>query len=152
MFPPPTPCPVLVYRCIGALFGMALRTKFALPLDLARTVWKQLLGDTLDELDLDSVDKLCVQACKGLRSLDAASFESHVVDTFVTRLSDGSEVELKAGGRSVAVTPENVSEFVELVLAARLNEGSAQVRGRAISVCCPVPSGPRLPTRPKPRP
>jgi hypothetical protein len=108
---------------------MALRAKFALPLDLSRTLWKQLLGDTVNEDDLDSTDKLCVQACKGLRGLDAASFDSHVVDTFVTRLSDGTEVELKPNGRSLSVTPDNVAEFVDLVVQARLSEGSAQVCG-----------------------
>ena len=75
-----------------------------------------------------SVDKLCIQACKGLRKLDAASFDAHVVDTFTTRLSDGSEVELKADGRKIAVTPDNVEEFVDLVMRARLSEGAAQVR------------------------
>ena len=74
-----------------------------------------------------SVDKLCIQALKGLRKLDAASFDAHVVDTFTTRLSDGSEVELKPDGRKIAVTPDNVDEFVELVMRARLAEGSPQV-------------------------
>ena len=75
-----------------------------------------------------SVDKLCIQACKGLCKLDAGSFDAHVVDTFTTRLSDGSEVELKPDGRRISVTPDNVQEFVSLVMQARLSEGSAQVR------------------------
>ncbi len=75
-----------------------------------------------------SVDKLCIQACKGLKKLDSADFNAHVTETFTTRLSDGSEVELKPDGRRIAVTPENVEEFVDLVLKARLSEGSAQVR------------------------
>ena len=38
---------------IGALFAMCLRSKFTLPLDLACTVWKQVLDEPLNEDDLD---------------------------------------------------------------------------------------------------
>ena len=41
------------FRFVGALFAMALRSKFTLPVDLAVTVWKQVLGETLNEDDLD---------------------------------------------------------------------------------------------------
>ena len=42
---------------------MALRSKFTLPVDLASTVWKQLLQEPLDE---DDLDRCVVHLVKGL--------------------------------------------------------------------------------------
>lgn len=115
-----------MFTFVGVLMGAALRSKFVLPLDLSPHVWKLILGDTLTHEDLDSFDKLCVQACQGMLTLDPALFESTVQETFTTRLSDGSEVELKPNGRNVAVTADNAGEFVDLVVRTRLAEGNVQ--------------------------
>lgn len=40
----------------------------------------------------------------------------------MTRLSDGTEVELKLGGRGIKLTKENLPEYIELLMKARLNE------------------------------
>lgn len=65
-----------MFEFVGALCGIALRTKHTLPLNLASTVWKRLLGDPLAEEDLAGVDKLCLQ---------------------VWRVVDGSRVVQRAG-------------------------------------------------------
>ena len=46
---------------------------------------------------------------------------------FVTRLSDGSEVELRPGGAAERVTLKNAAEYVALAQQARLHECSTQV-------------------------
>jgi len=121
-----SPLQLEMFKFVGVLMGMALRSKFVLPLDLSPGVWKLIIGEELGEEDLECVDKLCLQACQGLLTLDPASFESAVEETFTTRLSDGNEVELKPGGKSCPVTADNAREFVDLVIRTRLAEGTVQ--------------------------
>jgi hypothetical protein len=115
-----------MFKFVGVLMGAALRSKFVLPLDLSSTVWKQIIGDDLTEDDLETVDKLCLQACRGMLGLSPDQFEGAVEESFTTRLSDGSEVELKPAGRTIAVTSDNAREFVDAVIRTRLNEGTVQ--------------------------
>lgn len=51
-----------MFEFVGVLFGIALRTKVAIPLDLPSIVWKLLLGDAGDESDVAAFDHLCIQA------------------------------------------------------------------------------------------
>lgn len=47
---------------------------------------------------------------------------------FTTRISNGEEVELCPGGAEKRVTKENVSEFINLILEARINENKPQMQ------------------------
>ena len=60
---------VLSCRFVGALFAMSLRSKFTLPLDLAVTVWKQVLDEPLTDDDLDRSVAICVDFQGWLSSL-----------------------------------------------------------------------------------
>jgi E3 ubiquitin-protein ligase HERC2 len=50
-----------MFEFVGVLFGVAVRTNFPLPIDLPSFVWKQLLGESCCSVDLEAVDKFCVQ-------------------------------------------------------------------------------------------
>jgi E3 ubiquitin-protein ligase HERC2 len=117
-----------MFEFVGALLGISLRTKTPLSLDLPSIFWKQLLDEPVDVGDLEAVDKLCVQALNEMRALERAKFEGLVDERFATQLSDGSELELKAGGKNVPVTWETRLEFVELAVQARLRESEKQMR------------------------
>jgi len=113
---------------VGQLMGIALRTRLPLALDLPSTVWKSLLGQPLDAGDLESFDKLCVQALSEIGRLDARSFAAMFAEQrFVTQLSDGTEVELVPGGRERLVDYESRNEFVRLSVQARLKESDKQI-------------------------
>lgn len=96
-----TPLALDMFEFVGAMFGIALRTKFTLPLDLPSIVWRQVLGETPDEGDLEAIDKLCIQALSGLKKLSAEEFLGMQAEFYTTQLSDGSVVELKEGGEKV---------------------------------------------------
>lgn len=49
-------------------------------------------------------------------------------EAFVTLLSDGTEVELVPGGRNMRITPENINEYIRLVVSTRINESNRQVQ------------------------
>ncbi len=123
----------------GALLGMSFRLGHLLSLNMASTFWKQLMGDPVDRTDLKAIDTYCVQCLDDItniekKGIDASTFETVVDNTFVTRLSDGSEVELKKGGKDIKVTFANRHEYVSLVEKARLEECSVQMKAIRIGM------------------
>jgi hypothetical protein len=71
---------------------------------------------------LKAVDAYCVQCLEDIR-INAASFESIIYETFVTRLSGGVQKELKMNARDIIVTFDNRYEYVQLLEKIRLEEG-----------------------------
>jgi len=105
---------------LGALFGVALRTKLPLTLDLPSTVWKSLLGTPLDVSDLEAFDKLCVQALSEISKLDARAYAQMFSEQrWVTQLSDHTELELKKGGQLRSGTAACVASLRPCLPAAR---------------------------------
>ena len=123
-----SPLALEMFTFVGALFGIALRTKYTLPLDLPSLVWKQVLGEPVDHFDLEGVDHLCLQALEVFKKATRAEFEDMTGETFTTILSDGTRVDLVEGGAAVPVTFANKDKFVELVVKTRLAESTAQAR------------------------
>ena len=94
-------------------------------------VWKQLVGEPLGTDDLDGFDAMCRSSLDALRHIDrdgvdASTFADVIFETFTTRLSDGTAVELLAGGEEVPVTWENRAEYCDAVAQARLGEAQRQ--------------------------
>ena len=56
------------------------------------------------------------------QTLPEREFQEYHDQKFVTSLSDGNEVELVPGGKNRVLTKDNADEFVQLVMAKRLNE------------------------------
>lgn len=129
-----------MYEFVGVLMGIALRTKQVLGFDFPSIMWKQLLNQKVDISDLEAVDKLCVQALNELEKVDAKSFQYVVMEQFTSQLSDGTEVVLKPGGKSIDVTKANLQEFVSLVIKKRLVESAKQVKAiqKGLNAVVPV--------------
>lgn len=60
--------------------------------------------------------------------LSDKEFSAVVEETFVTRLSDGTEVELKSGGKDITVNKENLKEYIDLILEKRFAEYNNQMK------------------------
>ena len=75
-----------MFEFVGVLFGIALRTKVAIPLDLPSIVWKLLLGDAGDESDVAAFDHLCIQALDNVVGLS----EEEVRWSLVVPVAPGS--------------------------------------------------------------
>ena len=126
-----SPTHLSMYEFVGRLFGCAIRTGDFLNLDLPSMVWKQLLDIELDLKDLEAVDRYSVQCLEDLSNIQKKgvtkeNFCDLIHEKFVCFLSDGSELELKKGGREQEVTFENRIEYVELVEQLRLRESKKQ--------------------------
>jgi hypothetical protein len=117
---------------VGQLLGLALRQKETqLALSLPSVVWKQLVAQPMDASDLEAFDAMCLQSLDKLRHIDdegvdASTFSDVIFETFVTQLSDGSDVALLPGGAGLEVTYDGRLEFCDLVQQARLHEASQQ--------------------------
>ena len=130
---------------VGQLLGMALRQKDTqLSLSLPSMVWKQLVGQPMDAEDLSGFDHLARQSLRSLRDIDkegvdAESFGQVIFETFTTRLSDETQVELRPGGAATPVTFGNRLEYCELALHARLHESQRQCDALLQGLCYMVP-------------
>lgn len=115
------------FEFIGTLMGISLRTRHPLPLDLPSSLWKSLLNEQLDVSDLESIDKLCVQALNEIAAMDEATFDAACQELkWTTQLSDQTEVELMEGGSDRNVTYQQRQKFIKLSIDRRLKESEKQ--------------------------
>jgi hypothetical protein len=115
-----------MYRFVGRLMGVALRSKIYLNLALPSIVWKTLVQEPLTEADLEDVDGAAVSLAAAVRRKDPAILSS--VPVFTCLLGDGvTEAELGPGGKHRMLTEEGVSEWARLMVKARLHEADRQL-------------------------
>jgi len=88
-----SPAHLEMYKYLGGFIAFAILSKSPVPLNLAPTVWKQILGESLVLSDLESIDAFSAQVLTDLRNhgtqLSDADFEAGVEQTFTTVLSNG---------------------------------------------------------------
>ena len=128
------------FQYLGLLFGCCLRTGVRFPLELSKVVWASILGEELTPSDLRSIDASASDSLAFIdREADAAALQA-MSQSFTTKLSDGTLVELKSGGEDEKVDLSNRREYVGLVVAARLVESAAQVDAirRGIAKIVPI--------------
>jgi len=121
-----------MYRFIGLLLGVALRSGHALPLNLPSVVWKPLVGTQPSHADLRAIDHFCCKFLDGLRHAEVdgiteENFASVIFESFTTSLSDGTKVELKPDGAKIQLTYADRLEYASLVERARLQESNAAI-------------------------
>lgn len=128
-----------LYETLGVLMGCAMRTDSYFTLDLPSLIWKKIIGVEVTMADVELVDKHFVENLRHLEDCDQAKFEQMAIESFTTKLSDGSVFELIPNGLNTKVTYERKNEYMELCLKARLNESSKQVDALAKGLKLIVP-------------
>jgi hypothetical protein len=137
-----TPLHLDLYRFVGRLMGVAMRTGILFSLNLPAIVWRQLLGEEPRREDLRAIDEsfdghLLYIARVGKDELEGAGRK--IFERFVTTLSDRTPVELVPGGASLDVTVANRDEYLRLVEATRLGETRRQIRAMRAGLCEIIP-------------
>ncbi|XP_049295397.1 probable E3 ubiquitin-protein ligase HERC2 [Anopheles funestus] len=129
-----------MFRFLGVLMGIAVRTGSPLSLNLAEPVWRQLCGEALRPSDLTEVDRDYITGLLYIRDVESdpkvfASIEL----PFSTPSAKGHEVPLST--KYTKITPENRSEYVKLALNYRIHEFDEQVKAvrDGMSKVIPVP-------------
>ena len=129
-----------MFRFLGLLMGIAIRTGSPLSLNLAEPVWKQLAGAPLGPADITEVDRDYVPGLMCIRDMDGDAKAFAAMDmAFSTPSAAGQEVHLS--NRYRRVTADNRAEYVRLALNFRLHEFDLAVSAvrEGISRVVPVP-------------
>ncbi|XP_069137757.1 probable E3 ubiquitin-protein ligase HERC1 isoform X1 [Argopecten irradians] len=121
-----------LFKFLGVLFGVAIRTKKPLDLHLAPCVWKLLVGIPLKHEDLEEVDHLYIQSLIGISDIhksgvNETNFHEFIpLDTFLGQSSDGRLIPVIPGGSTIRLHFHNRRDYVEAVLNYRLHEMDRQ--------------------------
>lgn len=93
-----SPSHLLMFKYLGAFIAFGILSKQPVPLNLAPSVWKQILGEPLLLSDLNSFDAYSAQILSDLsqhsHDLTEEEFATSIAQTFTTVLSNGEQVEL----------------------------------------------------------
>lgn len=127
-----------MFRFLGVLLGIAIRTGSPLSLNLAESAWKQLVGMALDGVDLAEIDKDYIPGLLCIRDMDENGFEAMNM-AFSTPSASGREIQLDA--KTTSVSFENKEEYVRRALNYRLGEFDRQIAAvrEGMAEVVPVP-------------
>eukprot|EP01125_Pyxidicula_operculata_P006688 TRINITY_DN229_c1_g1_i2.p1 TRINITY_DN229_c1_g1~~TRINITY_DN229_c1_g1_i2.p1 ORF type:complete len:4506 (-),score=1363.41 TRINITY_DN229_c1_g1_i2:44-12730(-) len=120
-----------MYRFLGQLMGMSIRTGVLLTLDLPSFFWKQLLGETPTIQDLEAIDISFVSSMQYFRVCSQEELEGKektIFEKFQIPLSDKSSHILIKDGDMIDLNYENRYRYIQLAENARLNESKLQVK------------------------
>ena len=59
-----------MYRFVGNLIGISLRTKHLLPFEFCPQIWKTIVGDVITEEDIEMIDEGFVSTLKQIREYE----------------------------------------------------------------------------------
>ncbi|XP_061183765.1 E3 ubiquitin-protein ligase HERC2-like isoform X1 [Saccostrea echinata] len=133
-----SPVHVNMFKFLGVLFGIAIRSGSPLSLNIAEPVWKQVAGMPLSLSDLAEIDKDCVPGLICIKDLTDEKLQA-VEMPFSIPSSSGQEVQLSA--KYSKITPANKVEYIKQAINYRLHEFDDQVRWvrEGMSKVIPVP-------------
>ncbi|XP_066478199.1 E3 ubiquitin-protein ligase HERC2 isoform X5 [Tiliqua scincoides] len=115
-----------MFRFLGVLLGIAIRTGSPLSLNLAEPVWKQLAGMNLTIADLSEVDKDFIPGLMYIRDNEATSEEFEAMSLpFTVPNASGQDIQLSS--KYTHITLDNRTEYVRLAINYRLHEFDEQV-------------------------
>eukprot|EP00029_Vermamoeba_vermiformis_P008050 TRINITY_DN365_c0_g1_i7.p1 TRINITY_DN365_c0_g1~~TRINITY_DN365_c0_g1_i7.p1 ORF type:complete len:4455 (+),score=2004.27 TRINITY_DN365_c0_g1_i7:138-13502(+) len=120
-----------MYRMIGHMMGMAIRTGVKLTVDLPAFFWKPLVGSKLTVDDLKEIDHSLYGFLRFMRICAKEDLEGDnrkIFEKFTISRSDKSVVPLKPGGQDIDVTWANKEEYIRLVEQSRLHESRMQLK------------------------
>ena len=142
-----SPLHLSMFRFLGVLIGIAVRSGSPINLNLAPPIWKQLVGLQLSIGDLSEIDSDYVQALLYIRD----NPHTIVGINFIGPNANGQDVRLHPSWTQV--TLDNSSEYFQLSLYMRLHEFDQQVAAmrEGMARVIPVPmlslfTGPELET------
>lgn len=116
-----SPVHLTMFRFLGTLLGIAIRSGSPIDINLAPPVWKQLVGQQLTLDDLSEIDTDYMQGLMYIRDNPEAFFG---ID-FTAPSASGSEMSLHPSWSQI--TASNCQDYVRLAIHMRLHEFDQQV-------------------------
>ncbi|KAG8252876.1 putative E3 ubiquitin-protein ligase herc1 [Homalodisca vitripennis] len=135
------------FQFLGILFGVAIRTKKPLALNLSPLVWKLLVQEPVTVTDLEENDSLYAQSLRAIRDIHLAgiteaNFHEFIpVECFEGTSWTGQSVPIVPGGRSIPLSFHSRHQYVDQAINFRLHEMDLQVAAirEGMSWLVPVP-------------
>ena len=131
-----------LFRFLGELVGVALRSKITLELPLASIIWKSVVREPLTDQDIASLDEPASNFIAYIGSLykrmkdtstDSSEDAAAELDTvlqdvmWTATLSNAQDVNLIENGHMKNVNTESVGEYLDAYVHARLGESFAAI-------------------------
>lgn len=134
-----------LYRFLGQILGIAVRSKITLDLSLPSYIWKYVVGEPLLDTDLLSFDTtayIFVKRASSLLARISSNAEEDIAQrpflteclsdlvsdlTWTVTRSDGLVVELIPGGATMTIDVVDVDKYLELYVATRLSESKPAI-------------------------
>uniref|UniRef100_A0A8R1XPM3 UBR-type domain-containing protein n=1 Tax=Onchocerca volvulus TaxID=6282 RepID=A0A8R1XPM3_ONCVO len=114
------------FRNVGRMIGICLMQMEIFPLHLCRHVLKFILGRPINWFDLAFYDPVLFESMRTLIFNEGLTRPEQINSLYLTfevavpEQEGGGTVELKPGGANIAVTHENVVEYIYLFVEARM--------------------------------
>ncbi|CAH0390181.1 unnamed protein product [Bemisia tabaci] len=130
-----TPLHQRMFKFLGILMGIAIRTGNPLSLNLAEPIWKLLAGTPLTLADLTEIDRDYLPGLLCIRDMSSDNLEL----PFSTPSSSGHDIHLSS--KHQQITPSNKMEYIRLALDFRLKEFDTQIAAvrEGLARVVPVP-------------
>jgi len=111
-----------LFKFLGVLFGIAIRTHHPMALFIARPFWKQLVGDELSPQDLKDVDEPHFKLLDCLKDMQDSGVDEDTFLDFLDRVPDSFPPLLQEDGTKLHLKLENIAAYRELAIAKKLHE------------------------------
>jgi len=116
------------FELIGIIFGLAIYQSVIIEVPFPSCLYKKLLNLPLSWEDFEEFEPVMAKNLKSLKTFSKEQLEG--VDLTFTYTFNiygmGTSHDLKEGGDKIAVTPDNVDEYVELYWKYKLNTSIAK--------------------------
>ncbi|RZF46258.1 hypothetical protein LSTR_LSTR017165, partial [Laodelphax striatellus] len=136
---------LLWFKFLGILLGVAMRTKKPLALPLSPLVWKLLIQEPVNIVDLEENDCIYARSLIGVRDIhlsgvtEANFHEMIPQECFEGASWTGALVPIVPGGRSIPLAFHNRAQYVAEAVNFRLHEMDLQVAAVREGMSCLVP-------------
>lgn len=116
-----------MFRFLGKLMGIAIRSKEYLSLNFPSIVWKKFINETVTIDDLEAIDITKAKCIKMMRDIDEKDF-TYISDMpYITQSASGRTVELIPNGINTLVSYEHKKQFCDQMLQYHLSEFDQQI-------------------------
>ncbi|KAK6172413.1 hypothetical protein SNE40_016067 [Patella caerulea] len=114
-----------MFRFLGILIAIAIRSGSPLSLNIAESVWKQLASMPLNITDLTELDKDFVPGLICIKEMDDEALKQADMPFSVP---SASSQEIQLSSKYTRITPDNKAEYIKLAMNYRLHEFDDQIK------------------------
>ena len=114
------PSHLLYFKFVGRVIGKAIYDSRLLDCYFTRSVYKHILGKSVDMSDMEAIDPEYHKSLVWIIENDITDILDLTFSMEIDEFGQQKVIDLKPDGRNIAVTEQNKNEYVKLVVEHRL--------------------------------